>query len=225
MKMPDYTAAFSLYKTNGRYRVSALESVQPRVSQNIIPTLGTTDEVLCSNCLEHCGENLGICVGIAVATFPFCPPCAAVALAECDTQSAVCIGYCHLPGQSCCPEFCHPGKCCGRGETCVDDMDPHSRHGCCPIGQNVCGGQCCFVGATCCGNECCPSGWFCTNGICSQSVPFPGGAPPPPPPRPDLPPFRCLPGWTRCGLYGCCAPGLECCGPEGFERCRASCVN
>jgi hypothetical protein len=223
MAIPRFTAEASLYQTNKHYRVSNGGLVQASAHEHVVLALGSADEALCSNCLEHCAENLGICVGIAAATFPFCPPCAAVALAECDTQSAICIGYCHLPGQSCCPEFCHPGKCCGRGETCVDDADPNSRHGCCPSGQHVCGGQCCSVGETCCGNECCPAGWFCTNGFCSQSAPFPGGTPPPP--RPEPVPFRCYPGWTRCGLYGCCAPGLECCGTEGYERCLRSCVN
>jgi hypothetical protein len=219
MKLPEFTAEASLYRTSGRYRVSNRGLVQGAPTQHVVLALGSAGEALCSNCLEKCAQNLGICYGIALATAPFCPPCAAVAFAECDTQSAICIGYCHLPGQSCCPEFCYVGKCCDRGEQCVDDLDPNSRHGCCPSDQNVCGGKCCARGDRCCGNECCPAGWFCNDGFCSQSVPFPTFPPPPPPPPA---PFQCMFGWELCQTsptsWVCCEPGYECCGARGCQR-------
>jgi hypothetical protein len=225
MKLPEFTAEASLYRTKGRYRGSNGNFVHGAPTQGVVLTgLGSADEALCSGCLEKCAENLKICVGIAAATALFCPPCAAAALGECDTQAVTCAGYCHLPGESCCPEFCHLGKCCGRGETCVDDQDPDSRHGCCPSDQNVCGGKCCPARYTCCGNECCPPGWFCNNGFCSQSVPFPHEPTPPLPPPPQGP-IQCEPGQELCQVsptrWVCCPPGKECCGARG---CQGTCV-
>lgn len=223
MKLPKFTAEASLYRAGGCYRVSCGGFAQGGLAQHVVLSLSTADEALCSNCLQKCAENLGICVGIATATAPFCIPCAGVALAECNTQSAFCVGYCNLPGQSCCPEFCYPGKCCGRGETCVDNGDPNSRYGCCPSDQIVCGGNCCPQRSTCCGGDCCPAGYFCVNGFCSQSVPFPSEPPPPPFNQgPILCEFAGLrPCQTSASSFVCCRPGLECCGARG---CKTTCV-
>src|SRR5262249_15208027 len=146
MNIPGFTAQASLYRTSSRYRVSNGGLVQGAPTQPVVLSLTTGGEARCSDCLEKCAKNLGICYGIAVASAYFCPPCGGALFAECNTQSYACIAYCHLPGESCCPEFCHLGKCCDRDEQCVDDDDPNSRHGCCPSDQIVCGGKCCAKG-------------------------------------------------------------------------------
>jgi hypothetical protein len=223
MKMPEFTAEASLYKTSGRYRVSNGGMFQAATTRRVLLAFDTAGEAACSNCLEKCADNLGICVGIAAATAPFCPPCAAAALAECDTQSVTCAGFCHLPGQSCCPELCYPGKCCGRGETCVSELDPNSRYGCCPSGRNVCEGNCCAEGESCCGGQCCPESYFCIDGVCSPFGIF--VTTPPPPPPPPTGPICVVPGYEPCQVgpdnWTCCPPGKECCGPRG---CQGTCV-
>jgi hypothetical protein len=237
--MPDFSAEFSLYRTNGHYRASTSTGLfQGGTRQDVVLALDSHSERLCSNCLEKCAENLGICVALAVATGALLGPAAAgAALAECDTQSVTCAAFCHLPGQSCCPNFCHLGKCCGYGETCVADSDPNARQGCCPAGQNVCGGSCCAAGATCCGGNCCPSGYFCQDGTCTYVGVFPT-TPPPTPPSPTPPPgftpptpgfapqSICLnPTYRPCRVapdrWVCCPPNKECCGPRG---CQGTCV-
>jgi hypothetical protein len=248
MKIPEFTAEASLYRTTGRYRVSASDFGVSPPSEAIVPAYlpGPETQARCNSCMEKCADRAAYCNAAAMAPLagcvfpPACPVAAATAgglLAGCQTALLGCAATCSLPrpelfglkllGESpCCPKVCgftHPfamGEgCCDEGEHCVDRFDPNARQGCCPSDQSVCGGKCCAKGDRCCGNECCPAGWFCSDGVCTQSVPFPS-EPPPEPPEPPMHLEICPLGWTPC-KGGCCAPGLECC-PNGV--CSWTCV-
>jgi hypothetical protein len=235
MKMPGFTADASLYGTSGRYRVSASEFGALQSWQSIVPAYRPSTETMkqCTKCQTACGVSLAFCEAGAV---PACvtPITCAAALGVCSLEYLGCLVKCTLPVVGdCCPKPCrfpdplNPGiGCCDEGENCVDESDPNSRSGCCPSDQNVCGGKCCSKGDTCCGSECCPPGWFCSDGVCSQSVPFPGGTPPEPPkPSPGSGVFDvCPPMWTHC-KDKCCRPGLECCiKAGGATTCQTRCV-
>ena len=254
MNVPGFTAHASLYRTNGRYRFSASQlSVSPN-SEAIVPAYlpGPDTQARCRNCMEDCVTADAYCTASATALLagcvfpPACPLAAAAAgkaLIACQAAFLSCSAICSLPrpelfgskllGESpCCPKVCgftHPlamGEgCCDEGEHCVDRFDPNARLGCCPRDQSVCGGKCCAKGDTCCGNECCPPGWFCSDGICSKSVPFPGGTPPKlQKPSPGSGLFDCFPGWTHC-KDKCCRPGLHCCVKAGGgTACQADCL-
>jgi hypothetical protein len=225
VSLPAFTADASLYRSRTTWR--APYGGYGAAAAQITPAWSEHDDRACSDCLESCAEALGWCIAGVGATAIFCPPCAAAALAGCDTTSVSCIAYCHLPTRACCPTFCRPGKCCGHGENCVADDDPQASHGCCPAGVPVCGDDCCSPGDFCCGDTCCPSGWFCQHGSCVQYPGFGTSTPPPPPPPPPDAAHVCdaVPGGEPCfnsQRWICCPPGLECCGPRG---CRVSCVS
>jgi hypothetical protein len=220
MKMPEFTAEASLYRTNGRYRTSTSSSLGDlQHSHFVTPAYHPTSHARCDDCLAKCIESFGLCLVGAV----FWPP----ASSACVTESWACAAICSL-GPWCCPKRCKfdlgdlaGGGCCDADEQCVDPSDPNSRSGCCPSDQSVCGGRCCAKGATCCGNECCPAGWFCIDGFCSE---FPGPLLPPKGTPPEPSPHKwsqCIAGYTPCN-GNCCPPGKECCG-DGV--CRWTCLH
>ena len=234
MNIPKFTAQASLYRTSGHYRFSPSDSGGVPSNESVAPAYfpGSETQARCSGCLEGCAEALAYCSIGPATTFATCgwwnPICTAVAAAAqgaCNLASASCSAVCAFT--TCCPNPCgfpnpfEPGQgCCDRGENCVDRNDPNARQGCCPADQIVCAGRCCPKGHSCCGGECCPPDMHCVNNSCTYPS-FGGGPPPPPPPPPPHPfgiEYLCPLGWTRCGNYGCCAPGLECCGDGSCKR-------
>jgi len=226
MNTPGFTAETSLYKTSRHYRLSILGPGDLPPTQTIVPAdLGPQDQEACNTCLETCAETAVACsavwAGVGGFTCFWCPPCcvaAGVGLAGCAAAAASCEAICHLPGGSkCCPTFCRLGKCCGRGEECVDDYDrggPGARAGCCPRGQSVCGGKCCLPGDKCCGDACCPAGFNCQQGVCC------------PPDKPAVCNGICCAG--PCDQNGTCceSPGYMCGGKCCFgECCNGQCCD
>jgi hypothetical protein len=238
MKIPEFTAQASLYKTHRSYRSSGLGfnslPYTQRVEATYIP--GPETQATCSNCLDGCAATLAQCSLIAAAPLlacffpPACPGAAATSgalLAACDVASLACIGRCQA--LRCCPKACgvpnplNPGEgCCDENENCVDRYDLNSRQGCCPSDQKVCAGKCCARGEFCCGDTCCPAGFFCRDGLFCESQfigDFPNTPPPPPPVN------NCIFGGAPCGNK-CCPPGLECCGVfNGQPDCKTSCLH
>jgi hypothetical protein len=245
MNIPAFTAQASLYRTSSRYRscgseFSGLPSAQSVVSA-YYPGPGTTHD--CQSCINTCLKVFGLCsagaaavVGVGCLAIVTCP--AAVAAATtiqegCTVALAGCYGICNIPyvGE-CCPKPCgfpnpfDPGSgCCDADETCVDQNDPNSRQGCCPVGQ-YCGGNCCAAGESCCGDLCCPQPNHCCGGSCCEpNIPCcgdtccsflpPPGTPPPPPPA-----NNCIFGGEPC-MGKCCPIGTVCCGGSpGHPDCR-----
>lgn len=222
MSLPGFAAEAALYRSRGHYRASRIGALR-LASGEVHTALTAADDAKCSDCLEICAVTDAICSATAPATAVFTFGLGAGMLVACQKGAWDCVAYCHLPGRACCPNFCRPGKCCSRGETCVDDADPNAYGGCCPRGQPVCGGNCCTPGSSCCGNECCPPGWFCKNGHCSQFGEFGTGTPGTPPTT--TAPIVCGSGEEACQTspnhWVCCPPGKECCGPRG---CQGTCV-
>lgn len=263
MSIPAFSAQASLYRTSNRYRSSGAEFGGLIADQSVVAAYipGPETQNKCSGCEDGCAVARNICLTkVGVTAFETCagtgiafPICAAAVIEfltpGCYEAYSVCLGYCNIPGGlgpfsgPCCPQVCGPPDplrgsgtgCCDHGETCVDENDPNSREGCCPVGQfcdgkccaqGCCAGTCCGPGDHCCGNACCPPDVPCgTDGFCAGF----GHGPPPPPP-----PFSCAPGGVPCGLPDntgvirtCCPPGLQCCSysAEFGPDCRTSCIH
>lgn len=223
MSLPQFTAAASLYRSVTHYRGSSTGSGDSAPAQTIVPAYfpGPATMRSCNECFEGCAENAALCYGIATAagalTCWWCPPCCAAAgaaMVACSAEALRCEAYCSI--RRCCPKACevpnpfNPGQgCCDSGEQCVDESDPNARGGCCPRGQNVCGGKCCAPGETCCGDACCPTGegFTCQQGVCC------------PPGKPNVCSGICCAG--PCDQNGTCceAPGYMCGGTCCFGEC------
>jgi hypothetical protein len=235
MTLPGFSAGYSLYRASGHYRSAEGSPFDgSQISQWAVPAYYPKSESMgkCQARLEGCLQAYGICVAGALLF----PP----AIAACNVAQLTCTGIALAPGTDCCPKVCEldpfnqpGGGCCDYDEHCVDIEDPNSRHGCCPAGQNVCGGKCCRPGEKCCGGSCCPSaaeccgdecgcseGRVCQNGTCVYP-PFGPYTPVDPGvtqiPKPES---GCPPGWKECRNF-CCAPDMKCCG----YGCDAACVN
>lgn len=232
MRMPNFTAQASLYRSSRHYRGSAtsLGGSLPGESIALAYYPGPATQAACQRCVGNCLKEFGIESALIAAgvtagclTIVGCPAAVAAgaeAQLGADARLASCIGICEFPGLpgvplwppggDCCPKLCgalgpfDPGSgCCDLGEACVDQNDPNSRNGCCPSDQSVCDGSCCARGERCCGDTCCPPDWFCLDGgVCTQYPPLGPPGPPPPPPPPP-PPGGCPPGTWYNPLAGC----------------------
>src|SRR5258708_26911385 len=104
MKMPEFTAEASLYRTRGRYRVSNGGLVQGAPTQPVVLALGTTGEERCSNCLTKCANALGACYAAAVAGADIFFPPPLVPLAPWRTERGGGEKYCLSPSP---PDLAH----------------------------------------------------------------------------------------------------------------------
>lgn len=198
----------------------------------------------CNDCLGGVAKALIICGGTAAISaaavcattgwFTFGLSCAGAAAAYgaaligCNAAALVATGIC--AATTCCPKLCgvpnpfDPGSgCCDSDETCVDQNDPNSRHGCCPVGRD-CGSVCCAPGEKCCGEICCPLNYYCVdNRTCSE---YPGTFANTYPPTPPDNGCYFFAGGSPCGSK-CCYGGLQCCGvyENGQPICKKSCVH
>ncbi len=203
MKIPEFRAEGSLYRTNNHYstRLPAVGGIASGGAITPAYFPGPATQTQCSSCLSDCSSANADCSLAAIQPLwacvfpPLCPGAAAaagVALNACQVADLGCVAYCEA--FKCCPKLCgfpdpfNPGQgCCDEGENCVDESDPNARDGCCPSNQSVCGGQCCASGDTCCGDSCCPEGFACCGGTC------------------------CPPNSHCCGGT-CCDANIPCCG-------------
>lgn len=237
MNIPEFTAQASLYRTSNGYRSYGSDFGVSPPAQSVVAAQSGERFAECDACEKGCFKTYSICLASASAGYAIAaagcvalvfPPAIGIcegvaagvyagAAATCLATAYGCLGFCHLPGQECCPVFCELGHCCSEGETCVP-------HGCCPRDQVVCDGKCCGAGESCCGDTCCPPNYYCRDGgFCSEFpsdlLPPPGTPPPPPPVN------HCLLGGAPCGNK-CCPPGLECCGLfNGQPDCKTSCLH
>jgi hypothetical protein len=235
MKIPEFTAEATVYKTSYYYGSSCLEGDLPRSTGRIalayhpMPETNARCDARIAECLDN-ASNLGDRLEARCETgCVFYGPLFYACYAPChewveDIKSSVfdsCYSETIGPGPQtkCCPVACEgwdPGNdpgvgCCDSGENCVDQADPNSREGCCPSDQIVCGGKCCAKT-----ERYCIDGNFCSQ--YASNIPFGNASPPPPPAN------NCLLGGTPCGKK-CCPPGLQCCGVfEGQPDCKSSCV-
>src|SRR5258707_14447271 len=93
MKMPEFTAEASLYRTRGRYRVSNGGLVQGAPTQPVVLALGTAGEERCSNCLTKCANALGACYAAAVAGWFFFFPSRTAAFSGGQGGAGGCVYY------------------------------------------------------------------------------------------------------------------------------------
>lgn len=238
MKLPEFTADISLYRSGNRYQNFGAFYGGQSSTQSVVPALTNEGQAKCEACKFECAKSYTICLGSATAGYGIAaagclalgfPPAIAIcegvaagvyaaASVTCLATSYVCLGLCSFPGQACCPVFCELGRCCSEGETCMADR-------CCPKDHAVCGGTCCAKGETCCGDSCCPAHYFCRDGFCSEFPAdslWPDDWKPVKPSRPGL--NYCRIGWEPCGGT-CCAPGLECCSVGGGRvACMTNCL-
>jgi hypothetical protein len=260
MKTPAFTAEASLYQSRNRYGTSASAGDGPD-SGSVVPSYfpGPQGQRDCQTCLKGVAIGFASCTGLAGVScglgcigtligYPICfAACFGPAYALCVGSAALAGGTCLLT--ACCPKRCGPpdagdlagSGCCDEDETCVDEDDPNSRHGCCPSDRAVCHGKCCAKDESCCGDTCCPRGYYCLDGVCSEyPVAGPPFAPVKPPAKGAFPFERpepqellgedawrgiprqgaCPPGWKPC-YDVCCGPGLTCC--NGV--CRTICIS
>jgi hypothetical protein len=192
MNIPGFSAQAALYRSSRRYRASTSFGLTGSQDGTAV-TLAyyPSDPSDCNSCVDGCNNALAWCLAGAV----FFPP----AIAGCDSAYLGCAGACMF-SKACCPKRCEfsldfGDGCCDENEQCVDRYDPNSRHGCCPVGQLVCGGKCCPEGATCCGSDCCRVnlGMKCCG-------------------------MECCPTDQQCCAGRCCPPDMKCCGTECCDR-------
>ncbi len=241
MKIPEFTAQTSLYRTSNHYCSAVAESGGSILDQSVVAAYipGPDTQNRCSGCTGVCVTTRDVCLAKTAATvveacwISLGFGCAeAIALgylqaASCEQAYLECFGICNIPTgpgweSPCCPKVCGaptPGVagsgCCDHGESCVDPSEPNSRQGCCPSGRR-CGDHCCATGEICNGDTCCPPGTNTTcNGVCCNGVCDSFGSCCEPPSHvcggQCCPPFNKCCNGKCCGAYQQCDPTLGTC--------------
>ena len=171
----------------------------------------------CTTCINVCGGEFGECAEGLCCRNNYCQPCPepqCSSSSECPTNQCCYFGECSYCG----PEPPDGGGCgcvapCAGGGGCGDCIIGGTV-GCCPPGQNCCGGNDCCTSDKCCGgNKCCNDDETCCNGSCC----------------PEYLPECCSNGDCCGGDYGTCC-GESCCPTDqccvlrdGVQQCVPPC--